>query len=66
MILPDDMTKLSHEHFGHLNYESLQQLCKQNMVTSLPILSCKDGVFSSCVIGKHHQDSFDNHASAPL
>ena len=40
------------------------------MVTGLPLVSCKDGVCSGCVLGKHHRDSFDKraswHASAPL
>ena len=33
------------------------------MVTNLPLVSCKDGVCSECVLKKHHQDSFDKHAS---
>ena len=33
------------------------------MVTSIPLVSCKDGVCSSCVLRKHHQDSFDKRAS---
>ena len=33
------------------------------MVTGLPLVSCKDGVCSGCVLGKHHWDSFDKHAS---
>ena len=32
----DNLSKLWHEKFGHLNYRSLQQLCKDNMVTGLP------------------------------
>jgi hypothetical protein len=40
----DDLSKLWHERFGHLNYCSLQQLCNQQMVTGLPLVSCKDGV----------------------
>ena len=40
------------------------------MVTSLPMVSCKDGVCSSCVLDKHHWDSFEKraswHASNPL
>ena len=40
------------------------------MVTGLPMVSCKDGVCSRCVLKKHHQDSFDKraswHASVPL
>src|SRR5713226_2831825 len=66
----DNLSKLWHERFGHLNYRSLQQLCKENMVTGLPLVSCKDGVCSGCVLGKHHRDSFDKraywHASVPL
>jgi hypothetical protein len=59
----DDLSKLWHERFGHLNYRSLWQLCNQQMVTSLPLVSCRDGVFVSCVLGKHHQDSFEKCAS---
>ena len=40
------------------------------MVTGLPMASCKDGVCSGCVLGKHDEDSFEKraswHASSPL
>ena len=40
------------------------------MVTGLPMVSCKDGVCFSCVLEKHHRDSFEKraswHASTPL
>ena len=66
----DKLSKLWHERFGHLNYRSLQQLCKYNMVTGIPMVSHKDGVCSGCVLEKHHRDSFDKraswHASVPL
>eukprot|EP00253_Pinus_taeda_P026485 PITA_26485 len=66
----DEVSKLWHERFGHLNYRSLQHLCKENMATGLPMVSCRDGVCSGCVLGKHHRDSFEKraswHASAPL
>ena len=66
----DNLSKLWHERFGHLNYHSLQQLCKANMVTSLSMVSCRDGVCSVCVLEKHHQDIFNKraswHASVPL
>jgi hypothetical protein len=66
----DDLRKLWHEWFGHLNYRSLQQLCNQQMVTGLPPVSCRDGVCVGCVLDKHHRDSFDKraswHASGPL
>ena len=64
------MSKLWHERFGHLNYRSLQQLCKDNMVTGLLMVSCKDGACFGCVLEKHHRDSFEKraswHASVPL
>jgi transposase InsO family protein len=59
----DDLRKLWHERFGHLNYRSLQKLCNQQMVTGLPLVSCRDGVCVSCVLDKHHRDSFEKHAS---
>jgi hypothetical protein len=59
----DDLRKLWNERFGHLNYSSLQQLCNQQMVTGLPLVSCRDGVCASCVLGKHHRDNFDKRAS---
>jgi hypothetical protein len=66
----DDLSKIWHEWFGHLNYRSLQQLCNQQMVTILPLVSCRDGVCAGCVLDNYHQDSFDKraswHASGPL
>jgi hypothetical protein len=59
----DDLSKLWHERFVHLNYRSLQQLCNQHMVIGIPLVSCRDGVFVGCVLGKHHRDSFEKHAS---
>ena len=56
----DNLSKVWHEWFGHLNYRSLQQLCKDNMVTGVPLVSCKDGVCSGCVLEKHHRDSWKN------
>jgi hypothetical protein len=63
VVHSDDLRKLWHELFAHLNYRSLQQLCNQQMVIGLPIVSCRDGVCVGCVLGKHHQNNFDKHAS---
>jgi transposase InsO family protein len=57
------LSKIWHERFGHLNYRSLQQLCNKQMVTGLPLVSCRDGVCAGCVLGKHHRDNFDKRAS---
>jgi hypothetical protein len=66
----DDLRKLWHERFGHINYCSLRKLCNQKMVTGLPPISCRDGVCVSCVLDKHQRDIFDKcaswHALGPL
>ena len=59
----DNLSKLWHEQLGHLKYHSLQKLCKDNMLIGLPMVSCKDGVCSGCVLEKHHRDSFYKRAS---
>ena len=41
----------------------MHQLCNQQMVASLPPVSCRDGVCASCVLNKHHRDNFDKRAS---
>ena len=55
----NDLSNLWHERFGHLNYRYLQQLCTQEMVNGLPLVSFEDGVCQGCVLGKHHQDKFE-------
>jgi hypothetical protein len=50
----NDLSKHWHEDFGHLNHRSLQQLCNQQMVTGLPLVSYRDGVCVNCVLDKHH------------
>jgi hypothetical protein len=62
----DDLSKHWHEQFGHLNYHSLQQLCNQQMMTGLPLVSCRDGVCTGCVLIKHHREYFEKHALGPL
>jgi hypothetical protein len=59
----DDLRKLWHEWFGHLNYRSLQQLCNQQIMTGLSLVSYRDGVCAGCALDKHHRDNFDKHAS---
>jgi hypothetical protein len=56
----DDLNKIWHEWFGHLNYRSLKQLCNQHMVIGLPLVLCSDGVWSGCVLGKNHWEILTN------
>jgi hypothetical protein len=46
----DDLNKISHEWFGHLNYLSLQQICNQDTVTGIPLVYLRDGVYSGCAL----------------
>ena len=66
----DEVSRLWHERFGYLNYRSLQNLSKENMIIGLPMVLCKDCVCYGCVLEKHHWDSFDKraswHTSTPL
>jgi hypothetical protein len=41
----DDLRKAWHQNFGNINCRSLRQLCNQNIVISLPLVSYKDDVF---------------------
>jgi hypothetical protein len=59
----NDLRKLWHKRFRHLNYRALQQLCNQQMLIGLPPISYRDGVCASYVLDKQHQDSFDKHTS---
>jgi hypothetical protein len=65
----DEVGRIWHERFDHLNYHSLQTICKK-MVIGLPMVSCRDGVCSKCVLKKHRQDRLEKcascHASTPL
>jgi hypothetical protein len=54
----NDLRKLWHEEFGHINYHALQQICNEKMVTSLPLVSCRDGVCIGCVLDKQNRDRF--------
>jgi hypothetical protein len=56
----NDLRKIWHELFGHLNYCALHQLYNQYMVTGLPLVFRKDGVCAGCVLEKHHRDNLTN------
>jgi len=60
----DNLTKIRHEKVCHINYHSINQLCNQNMVIGIPFVSCKDGLYSNCVLGKHHRDNFEKCTSS--
>ena len=55
----NDIIRLWHEIFGHLNYKYLHQLSKENMVEGLPTIKFTSSVCQGCIPGKHLEKNFD-------
>eukprot|EP00253_Pinus_taeda_P034319 PITA_34319 len=66
----NDIIRLWHEIFFHLNYKYLHQLSKENMVEGLPVIKFTSGVCQGCILGKHPEKKFDKgkaqRESSPL
>jgi hypothetical protein len=45
---------------GHLNFQSLVLLRKQNMVNGLPYIKMDDEVCEGCIFWKQHKERFSN------
>ena len=54
----DDVSRLWHEHMGHVNYQSLKIMEKLNMVHGLPRISPRKKAYEGCIMGKQHVESF--------
>ena len=55
----NDISRLWHEIFFHLNYKYLHQLSKENMVEGLPAIKFTSDVRQECILGKHLEKKFD-------
>jgi hypothetical protein len=70
LSISNDISKLWHEIFVHLNYKYLHQLSKENMVEGLPAIKFTSDVCQGCTLGKHPEKKFDKEkaqrASSPL
>ena len=55
----NEVSRLWHERFGHLNFKYLQQLHKNSMVEGLPVIKATTGICKGCVIGKHPEHKFN-------
>jgi hypothetical protein len=55
----NDIGRLWHEIFGHINYKYLHQLNKENMVEGLLAIKFTSGVCQGCILGKHPEQKFD-------
>jgi hypothetical protein len=63
--LDDDAWKW-HARFGHLNFRSLRDLGRKEMVSGLPIVERVEQVCDGCVIGKQQRVPFQVSVSIVL
>ena len=52
----NEVSRMWHERFGHLNFKYLQQLQKNSMVEGLPVIKATMGVCKGCVIRKQYPE----------
>ena len=55
----NEVSRLWHERFDHLNFKYLHKLQKNSMVEFLPVIKATIGICKGCVVGKHHKHKFD-------
>jgi hypothetical protein len=51
-----------HARFGHINFEALRKMGREELVCGLPILSQVDQVCEACLTGKHRRTPFPHQA----
>lgn len=54
----DEVSKLWHERFGHLNFRSLKEMSTKEIVRGLPKLEVINEACEECQLGKQHRESF--------
>ena len=55
----NEVSRLWHERFGHLNFKYLQKLQKNSMVEGLLVIKTSNGICKCCIVGKHPEHKFD-------
>ncbi|XP_070668918.1 uncharacterized protein [Malus domestica] len=54
-----ESTWLWYKRYGHLNFQSLKDVQRMDMVQGLPKLHGEKEICEGCVLGKHHWESFE-------
>jgi hypothetical protein len=54
----DDQAWLWHARYGHLNFRSLRDLGRKEMVEGIPLIQHGEQVCDGCALGKHHRAPF--------
>ncbi|GJZ57082.1 putative reverse transcriptase domain-containing protein [Tanacetum coccineum] len=63
----ENLNWLWYKRLAHLNFKTINQVVKQNLVISLPLLVyLKDKPCSSCEKGKHHRVSFKTKQTSSI
>ena len=55
----NEVSRLWHESFSHINFKYLQQLQNNSMVEGLPVIKATTGICKGCVVSKHTKHKFD-------
>jgi hypothetical protein len=58
----DDEAWRWHEHFGHLHFDTLHRLARDDMVHGLPVIDHVGQFYDMCVITKHRRTPFPAEA----
>ncbi|GJU88422.1 retrovirus-related pol polyprotein from transposon TNT 1-94 [Tanacetum coccineum] len=63
----ESLNRLWHKRLAHLNFKTINQLAKQNLVIGLPsFVYSKDKPCSSCEKGKHHRANFKTKQTSSI
>ena len=55
----NEVNRLWHESFGHLNYKYFQIIQKDSMVEGLLAIKSSKGICKGCIVGKNPEHKFD-------
>ena len=55
----NEVSRIWHERFGHLNFKYFQQLKKHSMFKGLPSIKTSNGLCKGCIVDKHPEHKFD-------
>ena len=58
----DDQAWLWHERYGHLQFDALHKLCKDDMVRGMPVIKHDGHLCDTCVITKQRRAPFPAQA----
>lgn len=59
----DEMTKLLHVRLGHVNYQAMHMISKEQMVTGMPKICQNEGVCDGCLMLKQAKKFFPKKTS---